>query len=321
MDRLQTMKTFARVVDEGGFAAAARVLNVDQALVTRQLADLERHLGVKLLERTTRSMRLTEAGETFLARCRDILSDVAEAEAMVSRSHQDMVGRVRLGLPTLFGKEGVAQQLASLHDEFPDIHVEVAMFDHPIDPVAEGFDVVIMDATFGVSATAVARPLLVAPFMLCASPEYLQRHPAPATPQDLSAHHCVAQWASGEAGQAQERWTLERPDGARESVDVRVALRTNTYALSLDAVRCGLGVGRLTPRLLADDLATGRLVHLLPEWGAGQLSFNLVYPGRRMMPRRVRHVIDAIMAQREEILQAALSDGCVACQSDASEAR
>jgi DNA-binding transcriptional LysR family regulator len=300
MDRLQTMKTFVRVVDEGGFAAAARVLEIDQALVTRQVADLERHLGVKLLERTTRSMRLTEAGATFLARCRDILSDVAEAEATVSRSHQDMVGRVRLALPTLFGQTEAARQLTTLHEDCPDHTVEVAMLDRAVDPVAEGFDVVIVDAAFGVSATAVARPLLELPLLLYAAPAYLQRHPVPATPQELAAHRCVAQWASGEAGHAQERWTMEHTDGTRESVDVRVALRSSTYSLSLDAVRCGLGVGRLTPRLLSDDLATGRLLPLLPEWQAGQVSFNLVYPGRRTMPRRVRHVIDAIMAQTEE---------------------
>jgi DNA-binding transcriptional LysR family regulator len=308
MDRLQTMKTFVHVVAEGGFAAAARVLRVDQALVSRQVAALERHLGVKLLERTTRSMRLTEAGETFLARCRDILSDVAEAEGMVSRSHQDMVGRVRLALPTLFGKEeSVAQQLTQLHEEFPELSVEVAMLDRAIDPAAEGFDVAIMDAAFGVSASAVARPLLEVSFLLYAAPVYLQRHPMPSTPQSLSAHHCVAQWSSGEAGHAQERWTLEHADTTRESVDVRVALRTNTYALSLDAVRCGLGVGRLPPRLLSDALAAGRLVPVLPGWRAGQLSFNLVYPGRRMMPRRVRYVIDTILAQRDELPQATLS--------------
>jgi DNA-binding transcriptional LysR family regulator len=301
MDRLQTMKTFVRVVDEGGFVAAARVLELDQARVTRHVADLERHLGVKLLERTTRSMRLTEAGQTFLARCRDILSDVAEAEALVSRSHQDMGGRVRLALPTLFGKEeSVAQQLTELHEAFPDITVEVAMLDRAVDPVAEGFDVVIMDAAFGVSATAVARPLLELPFMLYAAPAYLQRRPMPTTPEALSAHHCVAQWASGDSGHAQERWTLEHADGARESVDVRVALRTNTYALAVDAVRCGLGLGRLAPRLLSDDLAAGRLVPVLPGWRAGKLSFNLVYPGRRMTPRRVRYVIDTILAQRED---------------------
>jgi DNA-binding transcriptional LysR family regulator len=208
---------------------------------------------------------------------------------------------VRLALPTLFSKEqSTAQQLTQLHQEFPDITVEVAMLDRAIDPVAEGFDVAITDAAHGVSASAVARPLLEIPFLLFAAPIYLQRHPMPANPQALSAHHCVAQWAAGEAGHAQERWMLAHTDGTRESVDVRVALRTNTFALSLDAVRCGLGVGRLPPRLLSDDLASGRLVPVLPDWSAGQLSFNLVYPGRRMMPRRVRYVIDTIMAQRDE---------------------
>lgn len=317
MDRLQTMNTFARVVDEGGFAAAARALDVDQALVTRQVADLEKHLGVKLLERTTRSMRLTEAGEAYLARCRGILSEVAEAEALVSRSHQDMVGRVRLAMPTLFGKEGVARQLAELHEQFPELTVEVAMLDRPVDPVTEGFDVVIMESGFGVSATAVSRLLLEVPFMLCASPAYLQKHAAPRCPADLAAHRAIAQWASGDAGNAQERWTLAQAAGPAESVDVPVALRSNTYALTLEAVRCGMGIGRLTPRLLADDLATGRLVHLLPEWRAGQLSFSLVYPGRRMLPRRVRHVIDAILAQREELAQS-LTPSCPAAECLAS---
>jgi DNA-binding transcriptional LysR family regulator len=275
-------------------------LEVDQALVTRQVADLERHLGVKLLERTTRSMRLTVAGETFLARCRSILSDVAEAEAIVSRSHRDMVGRVRLALPTVFSMEEAAKQLAKLHEEFPDITVEMAMLDHAIDPVTEGFDVVNTDATFGVSATAVTRPLLEVPFLLCAAPSYLQSHAVPTSPQALSAHQCVGQWVFGEADHIQERWTLEHADGNHESVDMRVALRTNTYALSLEAVRSGLALGRLPLTLLSDDLDKGRLVRVLPDWSAGQTSFNLVYPGRRMMPRRVRYVIDTIMAQRDD---------------------
>lgn len=302
MDRLQTMKTFVCVANEGGFAAAARVLEVNQALVTRQVADLERHLGVKLLERTTRSMRLTEAGETFIARCRDILSDVDEAEALVSSSQRNMAGRVRVGLPTAFGMEEAAKQLAKLHEEFPEITVEVAMFDRAVDPVAEGFDVVTMDASFAVSALAVARPLLDVPFILCASRDYLQQHPMPTSPQALSMHRCVAQWLSGEANHAQECWTLTRAGSTNESesVNMRVALRTNSYAMSLESVGCGLGIARLPLTLVSADIATGALISLLPEWSAGKLSFNLVYPGRRMMPRRVRHVIDTILAQRDQ---------------------
>lgn len=297
MDRLQTMRTFVRVVDEGSFAGAARLLNVDQAIVTRQVADLERHLSVKLLERTTRSMRLTEAGETFLARCRDILSDVNEAEALVSQSAQAMTGRVRIALPTLFGKETLAEQLAGLLSEFPDLTIDMAFIDRPVDPVAEGFDVVITDAAFGVSSLAVARALAAVPFLLCASPAYVARRGLPSTPAELAGHRAVAQWAAGEPGAALERWTLESIDGRTESVSVPVALRGNSHALCLEGVRSGIGIGRLTPRLLASDFAEGRLVPVLPGWHAGSMTFNLVYPGRRLIPRRVRHVIDQIIEQ------------------------
>ena len=299
MDRLQTMKTFVGVVDHGGFTAAARFLAVDQALVTRQVADLERHLGAKLLERTTRSMRLTEAGETFLARCREILSDMDEAEAAISHSHQTMAGRVRIAVPTLFDMAPIAQQFTQLHQAFPEITLEIAFLDRPVDPVAEGFDVVIADAASAFSAAAVAQPLLDLPFVLCAAPAYLRRHPLPATPQALSQHHCVAQWNSGEEGHALERWTLHAADGIQASVAMPVAMRTNTYAMTLEAVRCGLGIGRLAKPSVDGDLAAGQLTPLLPGWSAGQSSFNLVYPGHRMLPKRVRHLIDTIIAQRD----------------------
>lgn len=300
MDRLQTMKAFVRVVDHGGFTAAARVLEVDQALVTRQVANLERRLGVKLLERTTRSMRLTEAGETFLARCREILSDVAEAEGEISRSHQNMAGRVRLAAPSLLGMAGIGQRFGDFYADFPEVALDVAELDRPVDPVVEGFDLVITDAGFGVSSQAVARPLRKLPFILCAAPSYLARHSIPAAPQELSAHRCVAQWSSGAEGHARERWSLVSAGGVQESVDVAVVMRTNSYAATLEVVRSGLGIGRLTPSLLGDDLATGRLALVLPGWSAGQVSLNLVYPAHRMMPRRVRHVIDNILAHRDD---------------------
>ena len=300
MDRLQTMKAFVHVVEEAGFTAAARKLGVDQALVTRQVADLEQHLGTKLLERTTRSVRLTEAGEIFLARCRSILADMAEAEAEVGRSYKEMAGRVRIALPTVFSATDAAHQITKLHEEFPDITVEMAMTDSAFDPVAEAFDVATVDATHSVSVTAVARPLLEVPYILCGAPDYFRNHPMPTTPGELSEHYCVAQWISGEADHPRECWTFDGPDGTHESVSIPVALRANTYALSVEAVRCGIGLGRLPGSLVSGDIASGRLLAILPDWHPGQLSFKLVYPGRRMMPRRVRHVIDAIFAQRDE---------------------
>jgi DNA-binding transcriptional LysR family regulator len=245
-------------------------------------------------------MRLTEAGEMFLLRCREILSDVAEAEAAISRSHQTMAGRVRLALPSFVGMADIGRRFTQLYGAFPEITLEVAELDRPVDPVAEGFDVVIADAAFGVSAQAVAQPLLRLPLMLCAAPSYLQRQSIPAAPPDLSAHRCVAQWSSGEEGHALERWALVSAAGVQESVDVRVAMRTNSFAATLEIVRSGLGIGRFTRPLLRDDLAAGRLAPVLPGWSAGHVSLNLVYPAHRMMPRRVRHVIDNIIAHRDE---------------------
>jgi len=262
MDRLQTMKTFVRVVDEGGFAAAARALEVDQALVTRQVANLERHLGVKLLERTTRSMRLTEAGETFLGRCRDILSDVAEAEAMVSRSHQDMVGRVRLSLPTVFGMEVTAQQLTRLHEEFPDITVEMAMLDRAVDPVAEGFDVVTMNATLGVSATAVARPMLEVPLLLCAAPRYLQRHPPP--------QRGVVPPRPAPTRPDPSRFTGHPPMVTRRRVQYNtVPVKSLTGSVMPESVRRGWAVTGNQP-LPKSSWTTGRRVREGPAAGADE---------------------------------------------------
>ncbi len=301
MDRLAAMKTFTLVVDTGSFAAAARQLDLDQAVVTRQVAALEKHLHVKLLERTTRSMRLTDAGEAYLGRCRTILADVEEAETGANQAHHALGGRVRIALPTLFGKTRIAQQLVAMRQTYPDLAVDVAMLDRPVDPVAEGFDVVITDAAHGVSSTAVSRPLVSVPFALCASPEYIERHGMPLQPQDLARHRVVLQWPVLDMGTTSERWELSHADGRIESVLLADSWRSNNYALSMEAVRSGMGIGRFTPRMMSDDLQTSHLVTVLPEWRAGWLSFNVVYPSRRLIPQRVRHVIDVLLMQGERM--------------------
>lgn len=295
------MTTFTLVADAGSFAAAARQLDIDQAVVTRQIAALERHLQVKLIERTTRSMRLTDAGEAYLARCRSILSDVEDAESLVGQSGRSVAGRVRVALPTLFGPARVAQQLTQVREAYPQLAVDVAMLDRPVDLVAEGFDVVIADAAHGVSATAVSRPLVSVPFALCASPIYLARYGLPQHPQDLLSHRVVQHWPVSDAGVGSECWDLADADGRTESVPLNDCVRLNNYVLAQEAVVAGIGIGRFTPRMMGEDLQAGRLVAVLPAWRAGWMSFNVVYPGRRMVPQRVRHVIDALMMQGEVI--------------------
>jgi DNA-binding transcriptional LysR family regulator len=297
MDRFNAMRTFVLVVDQGSFAGAARKLDSDQALVSRQVAALEKHLKVKLLERTTRSMRLTEAGELYLARSRDILANLEEAEAQVSQSHVAMEGRVRLAVPTLFGKAGVACQLAAARAEHPRLQIDVAMLDRAVDPVAEGFDVVIADANLPVPSSAIARPVLTVPLLLCAAPAYLAKAGVPSHPADLQGMDAVTQWQVGDQGGANEGWTLHHQDGSVFEVTLPAAMRANNYALSLEGVVRGLGVGRFTPRMLSEDLAQGTVQRILPDWTAGALSFNMIYPSRRLVPVRVRTFIDSMVAQ------------------------
>jgi len=297
MDRLQTMRTFIRVVDQGGFSAAARFMNIDQALVTRQIANLERYLGVKLLERTTRSMRLTEAGETYLARCREIVSDIAEAEATVSQSHRNMAGPVRLAVSSLIDMASIIDGFGAIHRKFPEITLDIAFLDRPVDPTTESFDVVIADCAFAVSPLAIARLLPSKPLVLCAAPSYLAEHAVPTCPRGLTDHLCITQGSKINEGNALQRWTLNDAEGKEESAHLRVVMRTNTYAMTVEAVRAGLGIGRLTQTLVGDDLSTGRLIRILPHWTAGPSGFNLVYPAHRMMPQRVRYLIDTIMSE------------------------
>lgn len=294
MDRLAAMRTFTLVVDQGSFAAAARQLDVDQALVTRQVAALEKHLGTRLLERTTRSMRLTEAGEMYLGRCRDILQNLEEAEAQVSQSHVAMEGRIRMAVPTLFGKTAVACQVVNMRKNHPRLMIDMAMLDRAIDPVAEGFDVVIADAALPVSPTAISRPVLQVPLWLCAAPGVA----VPQHPDELRHVPVIAQWTVGEPGQPVERWRLTQAQtGEVREIEVSPVVRANNYALSLEAVVRGLGIGRFTPRIASEEIERGALQRVLPDWHAGSLAFNLIYPSRRLLPQRVRAVIDAIVAQ------------------------
>jgi DNA-binding transcriptional LysR family regulator len=173
----------------------------------------------------------------------------------------------------------------------------VAMLDRAVDPVAEGFDVVIADANLPVPSSAIARPVLTVPLLLCAAPAYLAKAGVPSHPADLQGMDAVTQWQVGEQGGANEGWTLHHQDGSVFEVTLPAAMRANNYALSLEGVVRGLGVGRFTPRMLSEDLAQGTVQRILPDWTAGALSFNMIYPSRRLVPVRVRTFIDSMVAQ------------------------
>lgn len=300
MDRLLSMRTFEQVVAAGSFSAAAVRLDLNAAVVTRLVADLEAHLGVRLLHRTTRSLALTAAGEDYLPRCRQILLDVAGAEAQVSHGHQQPAGRVRIGAPVLFGLEVLGPRLPAFRRKYPQISLDVELLDRPFDLLGEALDVAITLAEVTTSATVVARRLYEVPLILCAAPRYLKTAGRPARPGDLADHACLS--LSNDL--VRERWTLESAQGDRESATVSIPLRANNTVLLRDAARHGLGVAVMAERWVRDDLDAGTLVRVLPDWTFGRVSVSLQYPSRELVPARVRAVIDFIIDERQRMVRA-----------------
>ncbi len=299
MDRLQSMRTFAQVVQEGSFAGAARRLDLNQAVVTRLVADLEAHLGARLLHRTTRSLRLTEAGEIYLQQCRQILTDVDTAEEMVGAGTERVGGRVRIAVPVVFGLEMFAPRFRRFRARYPDITLDVGLFDRPIDPMVEGYDLAITPSTFGLSTSLVARPLAEKPVVLCASRAYLEQAGIPREPADLAGHRCIG--FSG--APLRDQWKLRHRDGRGLKVPVHLVLQSNNFAMLRHAVREDGGIGTLIQYSVDAELADGRLVQVLPEWQCGTVALTIVYPSRDHLPRRVRALIDFIIEERDAVLE------------------
>jgi DNA-binding transcriptional LysR family regulator len=295
------MRTFAQVVDEGSFAAAARRTSMNQAVVTRLVADLEAHLGARLQNRTTRSLSLTEAGERYLQRCRQILADIGAAEEVAGDGARRVGGRVRLALPLIVGIEMLAPRLPRFREQHPDIVLDIALFDRPVDLVAEGFDIALMPSMFNLPNSLVARSLGKSPMVLCASPSYLRNVRLPVQPEDLLEHACVGHSLHS----LPEPWKLSDSQGHTANVPVNFVMNANNLALVIHAVRAGVGIGQQVKYFLEAEFSDGRLVPILPGWQTGSVELSLVYPSREYMPRRVRAAIDFIVDFMDDKTRAA----------------
>lgn len=283
------MRVFQKVVDEGGFAAAARALDMSPAAVTRLFGDLEQHLGARLMQRTTRKLALTEAGEVYLQRVRGILHEIADAEAAVGSSTQELQGTVHVLASPVLASYFLAPQVAPWRKRYPKVALEIAIDPFPQSRVDE-FDVTFMAVDEGFDANVVARPLATTEWIVCASPAYLQRVGTPLHPQDLQ-HHDYLKFAWQQVGGSSNRRLRLRPaqgDGEAVEVDMPVALQSVSFDVLYRAALDGAGVAVLSRLLVEQHLASGDLVHLLPDWIFGRLTVFAAVPSRRLMPARTR---------------------------------
>jgi DNA-binding transcriptional LysR family regulator len=294
MDRLLSMRVFQQVIDQGGFAAAARALDMSPAGVTRLVTDLEQHLGARLMQRTTRKLSLTEAGEAYLLRVRSILGEVDDAEAAAAHSASDLQGVVHVLAPPLFANQFLAKQISRWVALYPRVTIDLHVDPFPQSRVEE-FDVTFMVVNEGFDANIVARPVATNTlWILCASPAYLARHGTPQQPQDLQLHHYLRFPWPAASGHTARGLRLSRVDGSQEAVEtaMQVVMQSTSYDALFTAALDGAGIAVLPQFPAANYLNAGALVHVLPDWFFGRFTVYAALPTRKLIPARTRAFLD-----------------------------
>jgi DNA-binding transcriptional LysR family regulator len=287
MNRLFEAEAFVLVAEKGSFTAASQRLGITPSYASKLVSRLEDRLGVRLLQRTTRKLSLTEPGRAYYARCNDVMQALEEAESEATRLQQAPRGRLRVTLPTTFGSMNLAGPLAEFKERYPDLAIEAIFTDRQVDVLAEGFDVAIRVGDLSDSSLAVHR-LTSVDRALCASEEYLARRGSPARPEALTQHECLryAYHASPSA------WRLKGP-GEEVTVEVSGSLIANSGAMLLEAAQRGLGVVYVPLSLAAPYLRDGRLARVLPAWG-WPIPVNAVFPNTRHLSAKVRTFVDFV---------------------------
>ena len=272
MDRLLSMRLFCKVAALSSFSRAAEEFEMSSAVASRLVSDLEQHLRTRLLNRTTRSVKLTEAGLEYFQRCQHILEQIDEADSQASGNEGYATGTLRLLVGFSEGISILSPHLREFHQKYPDVVLDIHLAERPIEIVQEQFDIAIQPEPFVVSSSVVVRELMEAKLILCASPDYLERHPAPVTPAELSEHDCIN--FSNE--ELRHSWSLSSSTGTT-TVKPRNILLSNNIEPMLSAIRSGMGIGLAFKWLIEGELQIRRLIQVLPDYHTHSISYYIAY--------------------------------------------
>lgn len=288
-DVLTGMRVFTTVVDTGSFAAAADKLDLSRGMTSRYLAQIEKHLGVRLLNRTTRRLSLTEAGEDYYQRAAQVLTQVEDAERLAAQGAAEPRGTLRINAPVAFGIRHLGPAIGDYLARFTQVKADMTLNDRFVDLVEEGFDVAVRIAR-RIDPGLVARPIARARVVACASPAYLKKHGVPKSPGDLERHNCLTYAYAG----TQNTWQFARK-GREITVRVKGNLHGNNGDMLCGAAAEGLGVV-LQPAFLVHDLVRARkLVRILPGWEAEAATVHAVYASRQFLAPKVRSFVDFLV--------------------------
>lgn len=290
MDRLLSMRVFQQVVDEGGFAAAARKLDLAPAVVTRLVGDLEQHLGVRLLQRTTRRLSLTPAGDAYLKRLRLILGEIDEADAMVHSHSREMSGAVRVLATPVLANHLIAPAAAEFLAQYPEVILDIDVHD-VADPNMEDYDVAVVNDLVPIHSSTVVRTIHHAEAMFCAAPSYLDRYGEPRTPEELKNHRCLRLRLPNTRLRPV---TLIDPtqDDRKVEVELNAVMLANHTDTLLRATVDGVGISSQALDLVASMLKAGQLRRVLAPWITNRISLVAALPSRKFLPARTRAFVD-----------------------------
>ena len=288
MDLYGSMSVFVQIVEKGSLTAAASASGISPTMVGNHLHALEKRLGMCLVNRTTRRQNLTDFGKVYYERCLEILRLVAEADAHALAHHLVPRGRLRITAPVSFGSEGLMPILGDYTARYPEVELDIALSDRTVDLIEEGFEAAVRIGALPDSGL-IARSLMPYRMMVCASPDYIAAHGAPQRPEDLVNHRCMAlRYSAGST------WRMTGGDGTK-TVQVSGTIQVNNGQALRVAALNGLGIAMQPEILLAQDVAAGRLVRLLPEYELPSRPMHIVYLRDQHMSPKLRSFVDFVV--------------------------
>ncbi len=288
MDQLTAMRAFRRVVESGSFTAAAAELNQSHTIVSRQIRQLETELKAQLLNRTTRRFALTEAGQEYYDRCKQILDQIDDAALSISAHQARPSGLLRINAPQAFGTCELVHWLPKFIMQYPQVRVDLVCNDRFVDVIEEGFDVTLRVTRRLEDSNLVARHLASSATVLVASPAYLEQHGVPQSPTDLLQHNCLTY----SLAQKFNEFNFVDQDGAHHDVTVQGSMQANTGIALNFAALAGLGIASTTSFIVHEDLRRGTLVQVLPTFVLKSQELYVLYPQNRHLSPKVRAFVD-----------------------------
>lgn len=286
MDNLTGMMVFAQVVQSGSFSKAGEVLGMSKSSVSKKVSFLEDRLGVRLLNRTTRKLSLTEIGETFYERCERIMSEAEEAELAITRLQDEPRGQLKISAPVSFGITHLGKPLAAFMDRYGDVQVDISLNDRFVDIIDEGYDMAIRIGRLP-DSSLIAKKIGSSRLIAAASPDYWKKHGKPKHPKDLAGHECLIYTL------ARHNFTwLYEEGGKQKSVDLAGSLKANNGNIITEIAEAGGGVSLSPAFLIGRKIAEGKLEPVLEEFEVEPINIYAVYPHNRHLSAKVRLFVD-----------------------------